>query len=137
MPTQEPIAELLAALDDFIIARATGGEDKKSLERVIKARRNVGEVTASKVQLIAVLERQVDACFQPIINERRLCDLLGCHSTWLLRERQAGRWLNFEVDGRGRRFYTPEQILANLRGENRKRNLKQPELCPILNSLNT
>jgi hypothetical protein len=112
-----PIPELLNAIDELILARATGQNDKKALEAVIKARRNVGDTVATVDQLLAVLERQVEACFAPVINERRLCELLHCSRNWLMYERRAGRWLNFEVDARGARYYTQEQILANLRDE--------------------
>lgn len=124
MPSKEPLAELLSALDEIIINWATGEDEKKTRERIIKARRAVGEVVASEGQLLAVLEQQVSALFRPVVSEKELCAMLRCDPTWLLRERKAGRWLHFESDGRGRRFYTPEQILANLRGEKPKSNLK-------------
>jgi hypothetical protein len=119
---KEPITELLSAIDALIIAWATG--EKEPRERVIKARRNVGEVKASGEQLLAVLEQQVRSLFRPVMNEAELCEMLDCDRSWLHKQRKAGRWLNFEVDARGRRFYTHEQILSNLRNERPKTNLK-------------
>jgi len=124
MAKQEPITELLGAIDALVIAWATGDDDKKARERIIRARRDVGEVTASQDQLLAILEQQIAALFRPIINEHELCVVLRCSAKWLWSERKAGRWLNFEVDARGARHYTPEQIIANLRGEKPKINLK-------------
>lgn len=114
---QKPFAELLQAIDDFISARATGDDDKNAVKRIVRARREVGEIRAGNDQLLAVLEAQVAALFQPVMNEKRLCQLLGRDRSWLYKERKAGRWCNYEVDASGGRYYTPEQILANLRGE--------------------
>jgi len=118
----EPLSELLAAVDQLEIAWVTGQDDRKARERLIKARRSINETVATTDQIIAVLERQLEAL--PIYNETRLCeDILKCSKKWLWTERRAGRWLNFETDARGARFYTREQILDNLRGE-KKSNLK-------------
>lgn len=124
MPTADPITELLKSVDALITARSTGQDDAKPMASLVKSRLAVGEVTASDRQLLAVLEQQIATLFRPVISERDLCDILHCSSTWLLRERRQGRWLNFEVDARGVRHYTHEQILANLRGEKQKTNLK-------------
>jgi hypothetical protein len=121
-PMKEPIAELLQTIDALIIAWATG--EKEPRERVIKARRAVGETVASDRQLLAVLEQQIASLFRPVVNEGELCEMLRCDPSWLHKERKAGRWLNFEVDARGRRHYTPEQILSNLRNETPKQKLK-------------
>jgi len=117
---KEPIPELLAAIDALVIAWATAEDEKKIRARVIEARRNVAEVVASNDQLLAVLEQQLADLFSPIVNERKLCELMRCSRNWLMAERRAGRWLNFETDARGKRLYTPEQIIANLRNQKPK-----------------
>lgn len=124
MPKQEPIAELLSAIDALLESRLVGEENNKAWAMLARARRNVGEVKATSDQLLAVLEQQIASLFLPVINEHRLCELLGCSKTWLWDERKAGRWLNYETDARGRRLYTREQIIANLRGEKPKTSLK-------------
>lgn len=124
MPKQEPIPELISAVDALLEARLTGEENAKAWAQLARARRNVGEVVASNQQLLAVLEQQIEKLFRPVISEKELCNILRCDPTWLARQRKEGRWLNFECDQRGRRFYAPEQIRANLRGEKPKTNLK-------------
>jgi hypothetical protein len=119
---RDSLADLLSSIDELIILWATGEDDRKVREKIIRSRREVGEVVASNDQLLIVLEQQIKTLFARagIVNERDLCQALGCSKTWLWAERKAGRWLNFEVDARGARHYTPEQILANLRGEKSK-----------------
>lgn len=115
MKQSTPEPSILDVVDELIIAWSTGGQEPR--EKLIRARRSAGQAAASHDQLLIVLERQVKAITKPVINEHELCQVLLCHRSWLASERKAGRWLNFEIDGRGHRFYTPEQILANLRGE--------------------
>lgn len=115
MKSSTPEPSLIDVIDEVITAWATGAQEPR--EKLIRARRTAGQVVASPDQLLVVLEQQVKAITRPILHEQDLCELLHCSRTWLHAERKAGRWLNFELDARGSRFYTPEQILANLRGE--------------------
>jgi hypothetical protein len=114
--TPEPT--LLEVVDELIVAWATGAQEPR--EKMIRARRTAGQAVATHDQLLIVLEQQIKAITKPIVNEHELCEMLDCHRSWLAREREAGRWSNYEIDARGRRFYTPEQILANLRDEKLK-----------------
>lgn len=110
--TAEP--NLLEVVDQLITAWATGGEEPRA--ELIRARATAAQSIATHDQLLIVLEQQIKAITRPVVNERELCDLLRCSKSWLHAERKAGRWLEFDTDARGARFYTPEQILANLRG---------------------
>lgn len=115
MQDQQSLQQLLALIDGLIEAWATGEDDGKYRKAIIQTRRAVGSIQLDGNVVAEILRSQIADLSRPVFHEKEVLQMLGHDSTWLLKQRQQGRWMNYLTDGsRGGRLYTREQILQNL-----------------------
>lgn len=93
--------EILKAIDDLFLVRATKADDTDALRRLARLRSEIDSASFT----------------QPVVyTERKVLEMIERDRTWLYRERKAGRWNHYLLDASGARYYTREQILSNLGG---------------------
>lgn len=115
MQSNQSLQDLLSAIDGLIEAWATGEDDAEYRKAIIQTRRAVGNVQIDGNVVAEILRSQIADLARPVFHEKEVLQMLGHDSTWLLKQRQQGRWMNYLTDGsRGGRLYTREQILQNL-----------------------